>query len=468
MFIEPKYTEKKDGAFTFGTSLCVKVPPALANDTLAEILKNFCLGITEVSLVKHDRMEIIIGNADIPELDGHAYAINVCESGVSAVASDEKYLANAFMTVLQMIKPVCTDAGSERFEIPCMLLRDTPNIERRMIHLCVFPETTLIFVKRFVRLCALLRYTHIVIEFWGTYKYKCLKELAWESAFTYDEVKPIMNEARDMGLEIIPMFQHLGHASASRIAHGKHVVLDQNPRLATLFDENGWTWDITKPEVRKLLRDARAELCELCGDGEYFHIGCDEAYLYREEPERNTLLLSYLNEITEELCGMGRRPIMWGDMLLCKEDVNGQSGYATNAASPKVAKMLTSGLDRRMVIADWHYDVFTAPFLSSTHLNDLGFDTLTSPWYTTKNIDAAVKTAKLSYGFMLTTWHTLSMRMMSLAYSAALMWQAEGTRVLGFDYFSTGVAALLRKACPINGSYSDAGWAKHQVSVLWN
>ena len=30
-------------------------------------------------------------------------------------------------------------------------------------------------------------------------------------------------------MEVIPMINHLGHASASRACYGRHVVLDQNP-----------------------------------------------------------------------------------------------------------------------------------------------------------------------------------------------------------------------------------------------
>ena len=74
------------------------------------------------------------------------------------------------------------------------------------------------------------------------------------------------------------MFNHLGHASASRSSYGRHVVLDQNPRLATLFEPDGWTWCLSNPETLELLRAIRSELIELFGEGGFFHIGCDEAY----------------------------------------------------------------------------------------------------------------------------------------------------------------------------------------------
>ena len=66
-------------------------------------------------------------------------------------------------------------------------------------------------------------------------KMDCLAELAWPFAHTKEEIRPLIEEARALGMEVIPMFNHLGHASANREMYGKHVVLDQNPKLEYLF-----------------------------------------------------------------------------------------------------------------------------------------------------------------------------------------------------------------------------------------
>ncbi len=68
--------------------------------------------------------------------------------------------------------------------------------------------------------------------------------------------------ANELGIEIIPMFNHLGHASASRVMHGKHVVLDQNPKLQPLFSEDGWSWNLDNQNTVKLLRNIREELID--------------------------------------------------------------------------------------------------------------------------------------------------------------------------------------------------------------
>lgn len=141
-----------------------------------------------------------------------------------------------------------------------------------MIHICVFPDTELYFLHKILRMCVVLKYTHIVLEFWGMLKLDAMKELSWDIAFTKSEIKPIIDEVVDAGVEIIPMFNHWGHAAQSRAIHGRHVVLDQNPRKQMYFRKNGWVWDVKKPMVRELMRNVRNELIELCGDGKYFHM----------------------------------------------------------------------------------------------------------------------------------------------------------------------------------------------------
>ena len=65
---------------------------------------------------------------------------------------------------------------------------------------------------------------------------------------------------------------------------------------------------------------------------------------------------------------------MWGDMLLNSEAAGVQEGYTCNCRNSKAAESLLTSLDKRLVIADWQYDVkimkhvifATPPSLSSS------------------------------------------------------------------------------------------------------
>jgi hypothetical protein len=112
-------------------------------------------------------------------------------------------------------------------------------------------------LKKCVRSCAIAKYSHIIFEFWGMLKFDCMKELSWPFAYSKEEIKKIVSEANALGVEIIPMFNHLGHASACREINGKHVVLDQNPQMEYLFESYGWAWNLKRDDVRSLLSKVR-------------------------------------------------------------------------------------------------------------------------------------------------------------------------------------------------------------------
>jgi hypothetical protein len=159
--------------------------------------------------------------------------------------------------------------------------------------------------------------------------------------------------------------------------HGKHVVLDQNPTLQTYFSDDGWCWDIRKPKVKELLRQIRGELIELCGDSKYFHIGCDEAYHFDFTEENMNALSGFINEISDELTAIGRRTIMWGDMLLYRHShYNKDNRYACNAPSPEVETYFLKNLKKDIIIADWQYNSPVAPVETADVFAEAGFDCL--------------------------------------------------------------------------------------------
>ena len=213
------------------------------------------------------------------------YAIFVNEKGCAVVGRDISGLMRGYFDLLMKLKP------HEGKYILCHTCRQSNYLlKNRMIHICVFPENDLYFIKKLIRLAALCQYTHIVIEFWGMLRYDRLKELAWPHAFTKAEAGELIRECRELGMEPVPMFNHLGHATGSRLCYGKHVVLDQNAELEHLFTPDGWAWNIGSSEVAELLRGIRNELFEVFGTGEYCHIGCDEAYYISRCPQMRQVL----------------------------------------------------------------------------------------------------------------------------------------------------------------------------------
>ena len=268
-------------------------------------------------------------------------------------------------------------------------------------------------------------------------------------------------------MEIIPMFNHWGHASASRVLHGKHVVLDNDPSLAYLFSPDGWRWAIEKTEVKALLRSIRKELIDLCGEGSCFHIGCDEAYGFTFTDENMRTMCAYFSELADELESVGRRALIWGDMFLCKntKQYQDKNRYDANAPSEQAEKFMLEHLDRRLIIADWQYNITVYPVETSVLFQEQGFDVITCPWEQTGDIEHCVKTVldhNLS-GIMHTTWHTLSAHYQQVARTAVLAVQGEYRNPNALRPLA---ASLLRKVYFANGDYKRSGWAKQEIGVI--
>lgn len=453
--------------FVFGEKVEARACACLDKELFARLFKGFCFSCGELNITAGEKKKIVIGKEQEVAFDEcDEYAIKIAADGVTVVGRDRKTLARGFIDLLTRIEAENLTKKRE-FRLACGDIHGKFSVGIRMAHLCVFPETDLFTLTQRIRALGALRYTHLIIEFWGMLKFDCMAELSWRGmAFEKDEIAPLIREARGMGMEIVPMFNHLGHAPASRMVSGKHVVLDQNPMLQHLFTPDGWAWDIESVEVRELLKKIRAELYELCGEGEYVHLGCDESFIHSAGYADKGLVGDYIADAVRAAEAEGRRAIIWGDMLLCGEEVGCAGGkyyYECNEKNPADAKLLRSKLPRSVVIADWHYDVLEGPIVTSIFLKNEGFDVIGCPWYNKKNIKAHLDTVKSEglFGAMLTTWHTLD------DHFGSMMHFARGCDMPSPDwakyaYDRCELATYLRKMMPLPESYEECGFIEEQ------
>lgn len=489
MIFHPQNFVAKPGRFVCSDTVYALAHSCLNKPIFQEFWHHFTFGSSELCFSEWEECIFLVGNAPKLPLQNEDYSINITPEGICIAAKNAHSLRLGWLTLIDCIE--AEDAEGEEqavvASIPCGEIREHACVTNRGVHFCIFPETELWELQRFVRLCGALKYTHIVLEFWGMLQYDCLKELSWRHGYTKDQIRPIVREARDLGLEIIPMFNHWGHASASRVMHGKHVVLDQNPALQTYFTEDGWCWDIGKPKVRTLLRQIRSELTELCGEGEYFHLGCDEAYTFTHTTENMDMICGFINEVGEELRQQGRRPIIWGDMFLYRHPTyDPQNTYTCLAPTPEAEAYMLSHLKRYTIVADWQYDAQHAPFETAAAIRKYGLDCWLCPSDQTRtNVEAALETVRYLglNGYLYTTWHTLTKGMPFVLLAAQEGWETSGAaensptdanRKVAAEHVKspapltrTYCAALLRKVMPACGNYERAGWSKEQVGFRW-
>jgi len=468
MLIRPNRIEKKDGSFRFGSKVLARGHASLCKDIFAELWNGYCCRACELSVEESDGLCLTVGNADAVSCEGFDYALSVTPDGVALASATREGLARGFITLVERIEPVELAEGVECFKIDCCEIKDSPVLGVRMVHLCVFPETDLFFLKRLLRLCGMLKYSHVILEFWGMLKFDCMKELAWDRGYTKAEIRPLIDEARALGMEIVPMFNHWGHATGCRVLSGKHVVLDQIPRAQTLFSPCGWSWNIERDDVRELHRAIRRELCELCGEGGYFHLGCDEVYECEQDTHMTKVFLEYLHELTDELLAEGRRPIIWGDMFLYNHGGPNENRYHYHCKNEEIERILFEGADRRVLIADWEYNASVKPLDTARLFKEKGFEVICCPWDNTDaNVNVNVDTVldEELYGVMHTTWHTLTKEgrgMRRILLCAERCWQKHDAEHIPVSYH-VRLAKAWRALGFTDGDLCESGWMKWQI-----
>ena len=475
--------EDETAGYKFGAEQTMLLSPAV-NDDIVQRMRSIwhrftctagTLEIAEADIPRYESPDILtaaIGDAPpaaLP-LDGMRYSICADAGGVAVCAEDEKALMEGFCTLAQMIVPENLNAGEESFFIAKTTVRDRPAMAFRCVHLCIFPDSALSTIEKAIHMAGFLKMTHVVLEFWGVYPYECLPLLAWkedEHRFTRAQIASLVALARSYGMEVIPMINHFGHASNSRGGYGRHTPLNLDLRYSLLYEPDGWTWCLSNPDTKKLLSEMRAELYDLCGDGKYFHIGFDESYSsFATCPKcrkrvPHELLAEYINELTEDICSHGRRPIMWHDELLSANDFAGSPiAPIANGHNQNTARALDL-LDRRVIIADWEYFYKNEQNVSTQIFLDRGFDVILCPWDDHENIRSLSANAKKLgiMGVMLTTWHHLPGFMQSFPYAADCLWREELSPT-GCSIFEA--AAILRKVYDSNGDYAASGWNKDE------
>ena len=396
-----------------GGQITVRMPRQDNEEFLREVWFNSTFEQNQLCIETWEDNKIAIGEPTFLTLgEDEEYAISITEQGVGIVARDGECLKRGFVALLMRFIAVERD-GACRASLPVGEVHGRFSVDNRMIHLCLVPEHDFIFIRRLIRYYCALQYTHIVLEFWGTYRFSCFPELGWEEkSYSKEQILTIVSEIRACGAEPVPFFNSLGHAPCARGCSGKHTVLDQNPALSYLFTPDGWAWDIASETVFRRLKEVREELYDLFGEGSYMMIGCDEADVYAKGYQPESVVADYFHRLTTEIVGEGRRPIIWGDMLLYKGTfaVEGEKVFwSANAKSEEQAELYRRSLAEGTVIADWQYRYAAEKPLeqrTAICLKEKGYDVIACPFFDPKVISATGKTVKKYrlFGYMQTMW----------------------------------------------------------------
>ena len=451
-----------DIRFLLGNKVVVRGDARLNNEMFFGLFKRFTFEVCEIEFHEGESLTLVIGDVKIPHIpNGCEYSLLVNDNGVAVAGRDYASLMRGYFSMLMKIE---RKMGTKELFISATCENKSYKIQNRMVHVCVFPETTLLDLKKYVRLFALLQYTHVVIEFWGMLKFECCPPLAWENAFTKSEIKEVVNEAKCLGIEAIPMFNSLGHASQSRYMSGKHTILDNDVSLYHLFTPDGWAWDLENEEVFSLLKNVRSELYEVFEGCKYFHLGFDESHIHNRNKELSSRLPNYMSRLTKEVQNENKRPMIWMDMILPPDAFTNMQGNEHSVKSKNDCLEIIKGLADNTVFVDWEYSVKRSPISSVIYFKDLNIDIMGACWFDIENGKAHIDTVSEHnlFGFMQTTWHTISNHLpntieIAKHFGAELpIWSKESQT-------GTLLATLIRGVTFEKTDYYNCGWVKKQI-----
>lgn len=177
---------------------------------------------------------------------------------------------------------------------------------------------------------------------------------------TAEAAKALCTEAKGLGLRLVPFLNTLGHMEGFIRAEGGMWLAENPARPFSL--QICPSRDECVQFVRNLVSDALAAF-----DDEWVHLGGDEAWQLGECPRcaerveeygEGRLYGHFYGELCRWVLDQGRRPCLWGDMLL---------------QHPEVLNMIP----RQTVIFDWHYN--SRPLASTRLFRDRGFDVVCCP-----------------------------------------------------------------------------------------
>lgn len=157
----------------------------------------------------------------------------------------------------------------------------------------------------------------LLVEWEATYPYDRHAIISNEYAYTRDELKSFVSYCAGLGIQVIPLQQCFGHI--------EYIL--RHERYAHLRESNKDLCQLCPLKEKAALQVFRELLADVASThpSSYIHIGGDETYLLghcehcRAKAQRegkSKLYVDYFSQIAQWILRLGKKPLVWADMLL--------------------------------------------------------------------------------------------------------------------------------------------------------
>jgi len=235
----------------------------------------------------------------------------------------------------------------------------------------------------------------LVLEINFRYQFVSHPELRDEGALSRDQVQELVRACRDAGVQLVPLFNCLGHQSwKSKTAPllAKYPEFDETPGL---YPKNEGIYCRSycprHPKIHDVIFSLFGELIDAF-EAKTFHAGMDEVFLLGEDAcprcrgaAKAELFAEEVNTLQRYLAERKLELWIWGDRL-----IDGRvAGVGEWEGSTNQTARALDLIARDVVICDWHYE--SAP-PTAAHFAVNGFNVISCPWR-----DAQVALAQLDW-----------------------------------------------------------------------
>ena len=193
-----------------------------------------------------------------------------------------------------------------------------PVIQKRGVHMDLkgLPPTADRFVS-LLKIFAAARYNVVLVEWEDAFPWTVDKRFRSPTAYTPDDIRRFQKVAKELGLEIIPLVQCLGHLETPLSVSGYEKLREVPGSSGSLHP--------LAPGARELIQGMVDDVLKLMPDVKQFHLGGDEAWELGQHPKskasikkhgKGALYLHHVEPILDNLNARNIRPILWHDMMI--------------------------------------------------------------------------------------------------------------------------------------------------------
>lgn len=281
-----------------------------------------------------------------PELNRDRYIVKVLPASISVEGGSRIALHYGADTVMKL---------SDKRGISCAVIDDEPDFPMRGFHLGLPSKERFGFTKDlFTYVLIPLRYNFVILEFAGAMRFDSHPEIAekWMEAIERakegkqpdmphsgmvgehtllekSDVRQLCLWARELGIEIVPEIQSLGHVQFLTYAHPELAEKDPVKELKKVDtrDEDmpphrfyDHCYCPSNPKSYEIMYDLIDEIIEVVEPSEYVHIGHDEVYQLGTCPicsqkDSAKLFEEDVKKLYNYITKKGYKVMMWSDML---------------------------------------------------------------------------------------------------------------------------------------------------------